>query len=157
MAKPGQIGAKSEIHGETPTGPATQVNYDIILSSFGFKLCGWISCGTQPTDTRGNLYLTCRGFLSVINAIISNALLTMRIAKIFFPLLRPCIIREFTSLSTSGHCAFRKRRFWYLDGKRECRQAINIGKAQSRAGKRGLAHLPAVCGVRTTALFFTAR
>lgn len=41
--------------------------------------------------------------------IISKACFTMRTAMSFFPLLRPCIINEFVSRSTMGHCALRKR------------------------------------------------
>ncbi|CDJ37913.1 hypothetical protein ETH_00001130 [Eimeria tenella] len=57
---------------------------------------------------------TWRGFLSAIKAIMSKACCTMRMACSFLPELRPCIMRELTRRSTRGHCAFRKRFFWYL-------------------------------------------
>ena len=72
---------------------------------------------------------TWMGFWSVRRWMISIACLTMRTASIFFPLFRPCIIRELASRSTMGHCALRNRFFWYR---------------------------PAVCGTYTAYLGFTA-
>ena len=51
--------------------------------------------------------MTWIGFKSVSRWINSIACLTMRTAMSFFPLLRPCIMREFVSLSMIGHWAFR--------------------------------------------------
>merc|ERR1712021_123293 len=43
------------------------------------------------------------GFSPVVKWMISNECLMMRTVISFFPLLRPCIINEFTRRSTMGH------------------------------------------------------
>ena len=48
---------------------------------------------------------SCKGFLPVIKCISSKQCCTIRIAINFFPLLRPCDIRELTKRSTMGHPA----------------------------------------------------
>jgi hypothetical protein len=56
----------------------------------------------------------CRGFSPVSRCMISKACFTILTDINFLPLLRPCIIREFVSRSTIGHCALRKRLAAYL-------------------------------------------
>merc|ERR1711913_154547 len=52
---------------------------------------------------------TWRGFSAVRRWMISKLCLTMRTVMSFLPLLRPCIMRELTNLSTIGHKAFLNR------------------------------------------------
>merc|ERR1711998_688799 len=54
--------------------------------------------------------MTWIGFSPVRRWMISQVCFMMRTARIFLPLLRPCIISELVMRSTIGHWAFLKRR-----------------------------------------------
>ena len=68
-------------------------------------LCLFIICQLQAIpETKIMLALLDRQLTSPVNKwMISKACLTMVMAFIFLPLLRPCIMRELTRRSTTGH------------------------------------------------------
>merc|ERR1711903_49127 len=63
------------------------------------------------TRRRGETSMAWIGFSPVRRWMISQVCFMMRTARIFLPLLRPCIISELVMRSTMGHWAFLKRFF----------------------------------------------